>query len=227
MGQKINPQSYRTGITKDWPVRWFIRGSYRGFLEEDEAIRRVIKEKINLAGIVGVEIERAANNLKIFIRAAKPGFVIGRGGKGIEDLTKSIEKAIRKIRSTKERVPLSLNVEELKRTEASASYTAQQIAWDLEKRMPFRRTMKKYLEGLMQMREVKGAKILLSGRLGGAEIARRETLKEGTLPLQTLRANIDYSQGTAFTTYGTIGIKVWIYKGEVFNERNKNNQSRQ
>jgi small subunit ribosomal protein S3 len=227
MGQKINPQSYRTGITKDWPVRWFIRGSYRGFLEEDEAIRRVIKEKINLAGIVGVEIERAANNLKIFIRAAKPGFVIGRGGKGIEDLTKSIEKAIRKIRSTKERVPLSLNVEELKRTEASASYTAQQIAWDLEKRMPFRRTMKKYLEGLMQMREVKGAKILLSGRLGGAEIARRETLKEGTLPLQTLRANIDYSQGTAFTTYGTIGIKVWIYKGEVFNEKNKNNQSRQ
>lgn len=227
MGQKINPQSYRTGITKDWPVRWFVRGSYRGFLEEDEAIRQVIKEKISLAGIVGVEIERAANNLKIFIRAAKPGFVIGRGGKGIEDLTKSIEKAIRKIRSTKERVPLSLNVEELKRTEASASYTAQQIAWDLEKRMPFRRTMKKYLEGLMQMREVKGAKILLSGRLGGAEIARRETLKEGTLPLQTLRANIDYSQGTAFTTYGTIGIKVWIYKGEVFNEKNKNNQSRQ
>ncbi len=227
MGQKINPQSYRTGITKDWPVRWFIRGSYRGFLEEDEAIRQVIKEKISLAGIVGVEIERAANNLKIFIRAAKPGFVIGRGGKGIEDLTKAIEKAIRKVRGVKERVPLSLNVEELKRTEASASYTAQQIAWDLEKRMPFRRTMKKYLEGLMQMREVEGAKILLSGRLGGAEIARRETLKKGTLPLQTLRANIDYSQGTAFTTYGTIGIKVWIYKGEVFNEKNKNNQNRQ
>lgn len=227
MGQKINPQSYRTGITKDWPVRWFIRGSYRGFLEEDEAIRQVIKEKISLAGIVGVEIERAANNLKIFIRAAKPGFVIGRGGKGIEDLTKAIEKAIRKVRGVKERVPLSLNVEELKRTEASASYTAQQIAWDLEKRMPFRRTMKKYLEGLMQMREVEGAKILLSGRLGGAEIARRETFKKGTLPLQTLRANIDYSQGTAFTTYGTIGIKVWIYKGEVFNEKNKNNQNRQ
>jgi len=226
MGQKIHPISYRLGITKNWPVRWFIKGGYGKLLEEDEAIRNVIKSKIGLAGISAIEIERTAGNVRIFIKAARPWLIIGRGGKGIEELNSAIEVALKKIRKTKARVSLSVNVEELKRSEISAQYVAQQIAWDLEKRMPYRRTMKKYLEGIMQNKEAKGAKIFLSGRLDGNEIARRERLSRGSLPLQTLRADIDYGQVTAFTTYGTIGIKVWIYKGEIFNKKIENVENR-
>jgi len=225
MGNKINPSSYRLGITKNWPVRWFVKGGYAKLLEEDEAIRNVITAKIGQAGIAGVEIERTGVNLKIFIKAARPGFIIGRGGKGIEDLNKAIDLALRKVRKTKTATGnLSVNVEELKRSEISATYTAQQLAWDLEKRLPFRRTMKKCLESLMQNRDVKGAKVFLSGRLDGNEIARREHLSRGSLPLQTLRADIDYGTATAFTTYGTIGIKVWIYKGEIFKKEKQENK---
>jgi len=218
MGQKINPQSFRLGITQKWPVRWFFKGSYRKFLEEDETIRKVINKKIAQAGIVGIEIERTHNNLRVIIKAARPGFVIGRGGKGIEELSKELEKSLKKLRTKKEQVSLSVNVEELKRSDVSSRYIAQQIAWDLEKRMPFRRVMKKQIEQVMQNKGIKGIKIRLSGRLGGAEIARTEWLKDGMLPLHTLRANIDYGEATAFTTFGTIGIKVWTYKGEIFNE---------
>lgn len=221
MGQKINPLSFRLGITKTWQSRWFLKGGYKKFLEEDELIRKIIKEKVGQAGIAAIDIERTSNNLRVSLRAARPGFIIGRGGKGIEDLSKEVEKKLRKLRGGKGS-SLSLNIEELKRSEISAPYVAQQIAWDLEKRLPFRRAMKKYLEQIIQNKEVKGAKILMSGRLGGAEIARREWLRKGELPLQTLRADIEYGQGTAFTTYGTVGIKVWIYKGEVFEKENKN-----
>jgi small subunit ribosomal protein S3 len=221
MGQKINPNSYRLGVVRDWPVRWFFKGSYGKFLEEDEAIRRVIKKNIGLAGVSGIEIERTQGNLRVFIKAARPGLIIGRGGKGMEDLNRAIVAALRKLRKTKSPIALSMNVEELKRSEIASVYVAQQIAWDLEKRMPFRRTMKKYLEQIMQNKEVKGAKVLLAGRLDGNEIARREWLGKGSLPLQTLRANIDYGTATAFTTYGTIGIRVWIYKGEIFSKDSK------
>ncbi len=216
MGQKINPNSYRLGITKGWPVRWFLKGGYPQFLEEDEAIRNTINKRISLAGIAAIEIERTQGNLRVFIRAARPGLIIGRGGKGMEDLNKAITLALQKVRKTQSKVALSLSVEELKRSEVSSKYIAQQIAWDLEKRIRFRRTMKKYLEQILQNRDVKGAKIALGGRLDGNEIARREHLAKGSLPLQTLRANIDYGTATAFTTYGTIGIRVWIYKGEIF-----------
>lgn len=221
MGQKINPKSFRLGIIKNWPVRWFFpaksgKSFYPMYLAEDEAIRRLIEEKLNQAGIAGVEIERTLNTLRIFIKAARPGFIIGRGGKGIEEFTKTLEAELKKMRASKNQISVSLNVEELKRSEIAAQYVAQQIAWDLEKRLPFRRTMKKYLEQIMQNKEAKGAKVLLSGRLDGGEIARSESLKRGALPLQNLRADIDYGQATAFTTYGTIGVKVWIYKGEVF-----------
>jgi small subunit ribosomal protein S3 len=216
MGQKINPNSYRLGISKGWPVRWFLKGGYAKFLEEDEAIRNTINKKIALAGVAAIEIERTQGNLRVFIRAARPGLIIGRGGKGMEDLNKAIVDALMKVRKTRSKVALSLNVEELKRSDVSARYTAQQIAWDLEKRIRFRRTMKKYLEQILQNRDVKGAKILMKGRLDGNEIARNEHLSKGSLPLQTLRADIDYGTATAFTTYGTIGIRVWIYKGEVF-----------
>jgi small subunit ribosomal protein S3 len=216
MGQKINPNSYRLGVSKGWPVRWFLKGGYAKFLEEDEAIRNAINTKIALAGVAAIEIERTQGNLRVFIRAARPGLIIGRGGKGMEDLNKAVVDALMKVRKTRSKVALSLNVEELKRSDVSARYTAQQIAWDLEKRIRFRRTMKKYLEQILQNRDVKGAKILMKGRLDGNEIARNEHLSKGSLPLQTLRADIDYSTATAYTTYGTIGIHVWIYKGEVF-----------
>lgn len=224
MGQKIRPDSYRLGVIKGWKARWFAKKSFKNQLEEDVLIRKIIDEKISLAGIVRVEIERSMNNVyKIFIKAARPGLIIGRGGKGIEELSATIEKALKKmllVRGEKKPVAsLSLNIEELKRTEVSAQYIAQSIAWDTEKRLPFRRTIKKYLEQILQNREAKGAKIMMSGRLGGAEIARREFLAKGKLPLQTLRADIDYGEATAFTTYGTIGIKVWIYKGDVFNKK--------
>ncbi len=236
MGQKINPISLRMGISKNWHSRWFFSSKgkaglggkypYAKFLEEDETIRRVIHQKIKLAGIASIEVERTSNNLRVFIKAARPGLIIGQGGKGIEDLNRAIESALRVLRGTsgtkgKSNVHLSVNVEELKRSEISATYIAQQIAWDCEKRLPFRRMMKKYLESIMQNKEVKGAKIVMSGRLDGAEIARREVQKQGPLPLQTLRADIDYGVATAFTTYGTVGIEVWIYKGEVFEKSEK------
>lgn len=234
MGQKIHPTSFRLGVTKGWAARWFFiraigetfKGAKQGgsskylyarFLRDDEAIRRVVQERIGQAGIAAIEIERTSNALRVLIRAARPGLVIGRGGKGIEELTKAIEATLAKMRDEKMRGPrLGLTVEELKRSDISAVYVAQQISWDLERRLPYRRTIKKYLDQIMQNRDVKGAKITISGRLGGAEIARRETVKNGVLPLQMLRADIDYGSATAFLTYGTIGVKVWIYKGEVF-----------
>lgn len=227
MGQKIQPFSYRLGIINNWNSRWMPKNlKFKNQLEEDVIIRRIVKEKIGLAGIVRIEIERGTDNTyKVFIKAAKPGLVIGRGGKGIEELSKAIELRLKKLfekRGKKEtKLSLSLNVEELKRSEVSAQFTAQSIAWDLEKRLPFRRTLKKYIESVMQNREAQGVKIKLSGRLDGGEIARREWLAKGKLPLQTLRANIDYGEATAFNTYGTIGVKVWIYKGDVFKKANK------
>lgn len=222
MGQKIRPNSLRLGIIKPWNARWFPRKNYAAGLEEDELIRRTILQKLKLSGIARIEIERGVtDSYRIFIKAAKPGLIIGRGGKGIEEIAKLIEgrlAALFRERGVKRpKISLSLNIEELKRTEVSAQYAAQNIAWDLEKRLPARRTIKKHLEQLMQNREVKGAKIKLSGRVDGKEIARRETLTKGRLPLQTLRADIDYGEATAFTSYGTVGVKVWIYKGEVFN----------
>lgn len=235
MGQKVNPISLRIGITKGWQSRWLFapkgekmaagRYPYAKFLEEDEAVRNVIKKKIAQAGIAGIEIERTSNNVRVLIRAARPGFVIGQGGKGIEELAQAIDKALKKVRAarkdTKSKINLNLSVEELKRSDVAAAYMAQQIAWDLEKRFPFRRTMKKYIENAMQMREIKGIKIMLAGRLDGAEIARHESMRKGELPLQTLRTDVDYGTCTAFTTYGTVGIKIWIYRGESFGEAQK------
>lgn len=210
MARKVNPNVYRLGINKTWDSRWINLRDMKAWLAEDEAIRDIIMKKIGLAGISRIEIERTANRYKVFIKAAKPGIIIGRGGKGIEDLTRLLEKTI------KGKVALSLNVEELKRTEISSAVIAQSIAWDLEKRMRYRRTIKKYLDQIMQNRDAKGCKIAVAGRLDGNEIARGEWLAKGKLPLSTLRSNIDYGTATAVTAMGAIGIKVWIYKGEIF-----------
>jgi small subunit ribosomal protein S3 len=222
MGQKINPFSLRLGIIKGWRSRWFAKKNlFKDQLEEDFLIRRIIDKKIAPAGIVRIEIERGPHNVyRIIIKAARPGLIIGRGGKGIEELSKAIESKLKNIfvkrGVQKPTASLSLNVEELKRNEASAQYIAQMIAWDLERRLPARRTIKKHLESALENREVKGVKIKLSGRIDGNEIARREWVAKGKLPLQTLRADIDYGEATAFNAYGTVGVKVWLYKGEVF-----------
>ncbi len=223
MGNKIRPDSLRLGIVGQWKARWFNKGTFKEYLEEDLLLRRIIKEKISTAGIVSIAIERHADDLKINIKAARPGLVIGRGGKGVEDLNKSLVYSLKKLyikrgQANAKLPAINLNIEELKRSEVSAANVAQNIAWDLEKRMPFRRLMKRYLDLGMQNREVKGMKVALKGRLNGAEIARAEWLAKGKLPLQTLRANIDYAEATAFTSYGTIGVKVWVYKGEVFDD---------
>ena len=220
MGHKIKPNSLRLGIIEGWKAAWFPKKfDFKNSLEEDFILRKIVMEKIGNAGIDRIHIEKTGSNYRIFIKAQRPGLIIGRGGKGVEDLTKLIEEKLNNLRKKKKitgKINLSLTIEELKRMEVSANVLAQNMALDLEKRMPFRRMMKKYLEQIMQNREVQGAKIRMGGRLDGAEIARVEHLEKGKLPLQTLRANIDYGEGTAFTTYGTIGIKVWIYKGDVF-----------
>lgn len=221
MGQKIRPNSLRMGVTKKWLANWFPKKlDFKRPLEEDVLIRETIKKKIGSAGIDRIVIEKAGTSYKIFIKASRPGLIIGRGGKGVEELTKLLSKNLERLRKTRGvsgPVSLSINIEELKRSEVSANVIAQNIAWDTEKRLRFRRTIKKYLDQIMQNKGIQGAKIRISGRLDGAEIARDEHLTIGKLPLQTLRADIDYGEATAFTTYGTVGIKVWIYKGEIFN----------
>lgn len=231
MGHKIKPTAFRTGVIKDWSARWFPKKvSFKEYLEEDVMIRKIIADKIGAAGIDHVAIERFGDSIRLHIKAAKPGLIIGRGGKGIEDLSKLLDKkvgAIRKKNGSKKLTGISMNIEELKRFDVSAAVTGYNIARDLERRMPFRRILKKTLESLMQTREVKGAKIRVSGRLNGAEIARTEQLAKGTIPLQTIRADIDYAEATAYTTYGTIGVKVWINKGEVFKDKEQEPVRRQ
>jgi len=219
MARKIRPNSFRLGLTFNWRNRWFLKKNLSYLLEEDYLLRKEIEKRIIRAGIAGIEIERLGNLCKIFIKASRPGLIIGRGGKEIEELKKAIEEVIsnfRRQKKIKEIPELNLNVEELKRTEISAQVEAQNIAFDLERRLRFRRVMKQHLDAISQNKTVKGAKIHLAGRLDGAEIARKEWLAKGRMPLTNLRADIDYGEATAFTVYGTIGIKVWIYKGEIF-----------
>ncbi|PIR05078.1 MAG: 30S ribosomal protein S3 [Candidatus Liptonbacteria bacterium CG11_big_fil_rev_8_21_14_0_20_35_14] len=225
MGQKIRPDSYRLGIIKPWKSIWFFKGHFGKHLEEDEAIRNIIYKKISQGGIADITIERTQGECRVNIKAARPGLIIGRGGEGVNKLKAEIEKTVKNLnKNSKEKHNINLNIEELKRTNVSANYVAQQIAWDLEKRMKFRRTIKHHLDNILQIRGVKGAKIRVSGRLDGAEIARAEWVAKGTMPLQTLRADIDYGTATAFTIFGTIGIKVWVNMGEVFDSSNVSNK---
>lgn len=219
MAQKIKPNSLRLGLTKNWQNRWFPKKNLNYLLEEDCLIRKEIEKRAIKAGLADIGIERMGNFCRVIIKAGRPGLLIGRAGKGAEELKKAIETAaanFRRKRAIKEKPEINLNIEELGRGEISASVAAQNIVFDLEKRMHFRRVMKQHLEMLMQNKEVRGAKIHLAGRLDGAEIARREHLAQGQMPLTNLRANIDYGEATAFTAYGTIGVKVWLYKGEIF-----------
>lgn len=222
MAQKVNPTSLRLGITIPWSSRWFFKRSLRYFLEEDHCIRKVVRKRVLAAGIAAIHVERTRNVVKIIVRASRPGLIIGRGGKGIDDLRLDLLKsitALRKKNKVSDQFSVSVNIEELKRNDISAPVVAQQIAFDIEKRKPFRMIMRRAIEEAMQNRDIRGAKIKLSGRLNGAEIARQETLSRGQMPLQTLRGDIDYGEATAFNSYGTIGIKVWFYKGEIFEKK--------
>jgi small subunit ribosomal protein S3 len=206
LGQKVNPIGLRLGIVKTWDSRWYAEKVYSKFLQEDILIRRYIKEKLHHAGISKVEIERTANRAKIAIRAARPGIIIGQKGAEIEKLQREIQKMAQR--------EISINIQEVRRVEVDATLVAENIALQLERRVAFRRAMKKSVTASMKF-GAQGIKIACSGRLGGAEIARAEWYREGRVPLHTLRADIDYGSAEARTTYGAIGIKVWIYRGEV------------
>lgn len=207
MGQKVNPHGLRVGIIKDWDARWFAsKKEFADYLVEDVKLREIIKKKLYHAGISKIEIERAANRIKVNIHTAKPGIVIGKGGTGADALKKEIEKFTGKT--------TILNIVDIKVPDLDAQLVAENIAAQLERRISFRRAMKQAMQRTMKA-GAKGIKTMVSGRLGGADIARSERYHEGTIPLQTLRADIDYGFAEADTTFGKIGVKVWIYKGEV------------
>jgi len=223
MAHKVHPKIFRIKETADWQSRWFEKNAYQEALREDFLIRSYVEKAMKEAGVESVEIERFAGNISVIINTSRPGILIGRGGSGIEELRKAIvrilendkRKRYRVVKDTRKR-EIRLEIREVKNPWNSASLTAQWVAQQLEKRMPYRRALKQALTKMMANKAVEGAKVEISGRLGGAEIARRETLKMGRLPLQTLRAQIDYALREAKTTYGMIGVKVWIYKGEKF-----------
>ncbi len=210
MGQKVNPIGFRIGIIRDWDARWFADKNYTELLHEDLEIRRYIRKRLVNAGVSRVETERAASKLRIHIHTAKPGMVIGRGGSEVEGLRKALEKKTGK--------KIHLNIVEIKNPDLDAYLVAESIAGQLKRRIAFRRAMKQALFRSMRA-GAEGVKIACRGRLGGSEMARSESYREGTVPLQTLRADIDYGFTEAHTTYGRIGIKVWIYKGEVLPEK--------
>ena len=207
MGQKVNPHGLRVGVTKDWDSKWYAdKKTFNEFLVEDYKIREYVKKKLFASGISKTEIERAANKIKLTVFTAKPGMVIGRGGSGVEELRVAVEKITKK--------SVAVNVEEIKVPELNAQLVAENIAQQLERRVTFRRAMKQAIQRTMRMGS-KGIKTQVSGRLGGADMARTEGYSEGSIPLQTLRADIDYGFAEANTTYGKLGVKVWLYKGEI------------
>lgn len=213
MSHKVHPKAYRLKELASWDSRWFNKKKMAQHLEEDFRIREVIQGKIGKLGVEKVEIERFPGKLNIIISSGRPGLIIGRAGSGVEELKKELEKKVFKGKQKKE---LKLEVKEIRNVWASAALSAQWIAQQLEKRVFHRKVLKQSLSKVMAAKGVEGARLELSGRLGGAEIARREWLQQGRLPRQTLRADIDYAQERARCSYGTIGVKVWIYKGEKF-----------
>ncbi len=206
MGQKVNPHGLRVGVIKEWDTKWYAEKEFANYLVEDDAIRKFVKKKLYTSGIEKVTIERAAEKVKVTVFTAKPGIVIGKNGQAIEELRKEVQKL------SKSKV--SINIEEVKKPEMCAQLVAENIALQLENRVSFRRAMKQAMGRTMKL-GAQGIKTSVAGRLGGAEMARTEHYHEGTIPLQTLRADIDYGFAEANTTYGKLGVKVWIYKGQV------------
>ena len=206
MGQKVNPHGLRVGVIKDWDSKWYAEGDFADYLVEDYNIRTFLKKKLYAAGVSKIEIERASDRVKVIIYTAKPGVVIGKGGAEIEKLKAEVQKMTDK--------KLFVDIKEVKRPDRDAQLVAESIAQQLENRISFRRAMKSCMQRTMRNGAL-GIKTSCSGRLGGADMARTEFYSEGTIPLQTLRANIDYGFAEANTTYGKVGVKVWVYHGEV------------
>ncbi len=214
MGQKIHPYGFRLGVTKEWKAKWFAEKNYSELLIEDNKIRKFISNKLKRTGISSIAIERAANKVKVIIHTGRPGLVIGRKGQGTEELRSSLAKLINK--------EIMLEIKEVRRPEADAQIVAEGIANQLERRVAFRRAMKKAVSQALRL-GAQGIKVACSGRLAGAEIARREWYREGRVPLQTLRADVDYGFSEANTMYGVIGVKVWVYHGEIIKGREEAN----
>ena len=206
MGQKVNPHGLRVGVIKDWDSKWYADKDFADFLVEDYNIRAYLKKKLNNAGVSKIEIERASDRVKVVIFTAKPGVIIGKGGQEIEVTKKELQKFTSK--------KLVVDIKEIKRPDRDAQLVAENIAVQLENRVTFRKAMKSAMSRSLKAGSL-GIKTMVSGRLGGADIARSESYSEGTIPLQTMRADIDYGFAEADTTYGKLGVKVWIYKGEV------------
>ena len=221
MPHTVHPYAHRLGILRDWKSRWFSSGkTYRSFLRSDMMLREYLEKKMRTQYIASIEMERNDKSFRLIIKTSRPGVIIGRSGEGSIKLRKDIIKFSKR---NKLSVPedFKLDIEEIKSPESNSAIVAMMIAEGLEKRMPFRRVMKQTIEKVMANRDVKGVRLYCGGRLGGAEIARSEEMKKGRVPLQTLRADIDYAQEKAHMTYGDIGIKVWIYKGDIFEKEKK------
>ncbi|MFH1175540.1 MAG: 30S ribosomal protein S3 [bacterium] len=212
MGQKVNPIAFRIGINKGWKSRWFSNKNYAHLVKEDITLRNFVEKELSKAAIEGIDIERFPKKVVLVIHSGRPGMIIGRGGSGAEELKNKIRKILPKD------LALDVNIIEVKDSQISAPLVAENMARQLEKRIPFRKVMNQTVEQVMQNKKAKGIKTMLSGRLNGAEMSRTESIAKGKIPLHTLRADIDYSLKEAHTTYGTIGIKVWIYKGDIFEE---------
>lgn len=211
MGQKVNPHGLRVGINKDWNSRWFADSkNFSEYLVEDYQIREFLKKKLYIAKISDIIIERTSNKIKVTINSGKPGIIIGKGGAGLEQISKELNKKFGK--------EITISVKEIKKQDLNAQLVAENITAQLEKRISFRRAMKQAMQRTLRA-GAKGIKVSVSGRLGGAEMARTEFYKEGMVPLQTIRADIDYGFAEAHTTYGILGVKVWIYKGEILKDR--------
>lgn len=218
MSHRVHPYAHRLGIIKDWKSRWFgVKGQYQTLLKGDITIREYLEKKLRGQYVSSIEIERGAKILRVIIETSRPGAIIGRNGEGMTKLRNDLLATLAK-KGMLGKEELKIDVKEVRYPEANAAIVAQMVSEGLEKRMPFRRVMKQMVEKIMANREVLGVKIELSGRLGGAEMSRTEKMKKGRIPLQTLRADVDYVKYEAYLPYGKIGIKVWIYKGDIFSQ---------
>ncbi len=222
MTHTVHPYAHRLGIIRDWKSRWFAtdKKSFRENIAVDAAIRTYLKKKLRAMYISDIEIERTANEVRVILHTARPGLVIGRSGENATKLRTDLTKLVKSKAPTSKRA-VKLDIMEIRQPETDASVVAYMVAEGLEKRMPFRRVLKQTVEKVMAVREVIGVRVVVSGRLGGADMSRTEQIKRGRIPLQTFRANIGYAEERAFLPYGTIGIKVWIYLGETFNEKDR------
>lgn len=225
MTHVAHPYIQRIGVNRDWKSRWFTTSpkKFREYLRVDAALRKMLDARLRTMSVDAIEIERSDKDIRIIIKTSRPGLIIGRSGEGINKLKKDIDLFLRQQKVT-DKPELKIDVEEIRSPESSARIVGQMIAEGLEKRMTFRRVMKQTAEKVMANRDVEGVRISLAGRLGGADMARKEELKKGRVPLQTLRADIDFARVTARLPYGAIGIKVWIYRGEVFTDRKSGQQ---